>query len=75
MLFRSPENFNEEMAKQKAYEDARYQLWPLAGFMLAEDIHRGCGTGGDAGKPGDCAQGVAGLTCRLLPPQQLQENS
>ena len=40
-LIVSPENFNEEMAKQKAYEDARYQLWPLAGFMLAEDIHRG----------------------------------
>lgn len=37
----SPENYNEDIAKQKAYEDARNQLWPLAGFLLAEDIHRG----------------------------------
>lgn len=36
-----PENYNEEMAKQLAHRDAREQLWPLAGFMLAEDIHRG----------------------------------
>lgn len=37
----SRENYDEGIAKQKAYEDARNQLWPLAGFMLAEDIHRG----------------------------------
>lgn len=37
----SRENYNEDIAKQKAYEDARIQLWPLAGFLLAEDIHRG----------------------------------
>lgn len=36
-----PENYNEELAKQLAFKDAREQLWPLAGFMLAEDIHRG----------------------------------
>lgn len=37
----SRENYNEDIAKQKAYEDARGQLWPFAGFMLAEDLHRG----------------------------------
>lgn len=37
----SHENYNEDIAKQKAYEDARHQIWPFAGFMLAEDIHRG----------------------------------
>ena len=37
----SVENYSEELAKKFAYEDARNQLWPLAGFLLAEDIHRG----------------------------------
>lgn len=37
----SAENYSEDIAKQKAYEDARQQVWPLAGFLLAEDIHRG----------------------------------
>ena len=37
----SPENYDEEIAKHLAYKDARNQLWPLAGFLLAEDIHRG----------------------------------
>lgn len=37
----SPENFSMDIAKQKAYEDARHQLWPIAGAILAEDLHRG----------------------------------
>jgi hypothetical protein len=37
----SPENYDEGLAKQLSHRDARDQLWPLAGFMLAEDIHRG----------------------------------
>lgn len=37
----SAENYSEDLAKQFAYEDARNQLWPFAGFLLAEDIHRG----------------------------------
>lgn len=36
-----PENYDEELGKKLAFKDARDQLWPLAGFMLAEDIHRG----------------------------------
>lgn len=36
-----PENYDEELGKKLAFKDAREQLWPLAGFMLAEDIHRG----------------------------------
>jgi hypothetical protein len=36
-----PENYDEALGKQLAMRDARDQLWPLAGFMLAEDIHRG----------------------------------
>ena len=36
-----PENYDEELGKNLAMRDARDQLWPLAGFMLAEDLHRG----------------------------------
>lgn len=37
----SPENFNMDIAKQKAYDDARHQIWPIAGAILAEDLYRG----------------------------------
>lgn len=37
----SAENYSVDLAKKFAYEDARNQLWPFAGFMLAEDLHRG----------------------------------
>lgn len=37
----SPANFDPDVAKQKAYEDARGQVWPIAGAILAEDLHRG----------------------------------
>lgn len=32
----SPENFNAELGKQYAYEDAVRQLWPLMGFALRD---------------------------------------
>lgn len=37
----SAPNYSEQMAKQLAYEDARKQIFPFLGFMLAEDIYRG----------------------------------
>lgn len=34
----SPENFNAELGKNLAYEDAVRQLWPLMGFALKEKL-------------------------------------
>jgi hypothetical protein len=31
-----PDNFNENVGKELAYEDAFRQLWPLEGYLLAE---------------------------------------
>jgi hypothetical protein len=36
----SPENFNPELGKTFAYEDAARQLWPLMGFALRDRLHR-----------------------------------
>ena len=43
----SPDNFDAELGKQFAYEDAVRQLWPLMGFHLRSLLHereqaRGC---------------------------------
>lgn len=35
----SPENFNAELGKKYAYEDAVRQLWPLMGFALRDRLH------------------------------------
>lgn len=37
----SPENFNEELGKKFAYEDAVRQLWPLEGYALRESLANG----------------------------------
>ena len=34
----SPENFNAELGRKLAYEDAIRQLWPLMGFALRERL-------------------------------------
>lgn len=34
----SPENFNAELGRKLAYEDAVRQLWPLMGFALRERL-------------------------------------
>jgi hypothetical protein len=34
----SPENFNAELGKKFAYEDAIRQLWPLMGFSLRDRL-------------------------------------
>jgi hypothetical protein len=34
----SPENFNAELGRQFAYEDAIRQLWPLMGFSLRDRL-------------------------------------
>jgi hypothetical protein len=36
----SPANFNRELGKQFAYEDAVRQLWPLMGFALRDRLAR-----------------------------------
>ena len=34
----SPANFNEELGRKLAYEDAIRQLWPLMGFSLRDRL-------------------------------------
>lgn len=34
----SPENFNAELGKQYAYEDAVRELWPMMGFALRDRL-------------------------------------
>jgi hypothetical protein len=34
----SPENFNPELGRKLAYEDALRQLWPLMGYALREKL-------------------------------------
>jgi len=34
----SPENFNAELGRKFAYEDAVRQIWPLMGFALRERL-------------------------------------
>jgi hypothetical protein len=36
----SPENFNAELGRKLAYEDAIRQLWPLMGFALRDRLHQ-----------------------------------
>lgn len=36
----SPENFNAELGRTFAYEDAVRQLWPLMGFVLRDRLGR-----------------------------------
>ena len=35
-----PDNFNEATGKRIAYENAVHALWPLEGYLLAEEIYR-----------------------------------
>lgn len=37
----SPENFNRELGRKFAYEDAVRQLWPLMGFSLRDRLSTG----------------------------------
>ena len=37
----SAENFNAELGRKFAYEDAVRQLWPLMGYALRERLHHG----------------------------------
>lgn len=35
----SPENDNEQVGRQVAYENSRNELWPLMGYALSEQLH------------------------------------
>jgi Phage protein (N4 Gp49/phage Sf6 gene 66) family len=37
----SPANFNAQLGRDLAYEDAVRQLWPLEGYLLREALHSG----------------------------------
>jgi hypothetical protein len=37
----SPENFNAELGRKYAYEDAVRQIWPLMGFALRDKLQAG----------------------------------
>lgn len=36
----SPENFNEEIGRKIAYENARNKIWMLEGYLLKEKLHQ-----------------------------------
>lgn len=36
-----PKEFKAEIGREIAYENAFSKLWPLFGFLLAEDLHQG----------------------------------
>lgn len=36
----SPENFNADLGRKLAYEDAIRQIWPLMGFALRDKLSR-----------------------------------
>lgn len=40
----SPENFNAQLGRKLAYEDAVRQLWPLMGFALRDKLAAGHAT-------------------------------
>ncbi len=40
----SAENFDRELGRKFAYEDAIRQLWPLMGFALRDALHRDAST-------------------------------
>ena len=42
----SPENFDEAIGRTYAHKNSFRKLWPLFGFLLAEDLHRNRGAGG-----------------------------
>jgi Phage protein (N4 Gp49/phage Sf6 gene 66) family len=35
----SPENFNEELGRDMACEDARKKIWALEGYLLKQQLH------------------------------------
>lgn len=45
----SPANFNAELGKKLAYEDAVRQLWPLMGFALRGELHSQASGAGSTG--------------------------
>ena len=36
----NPENFNEEIGRKIAYENARNKIWQLEGYLLKEKLHQ-----------------------------------
>lgn len=40
----SPENFNEILGRQLAYDDAVRQAWTLEGYLLRESLHKAEGS-------------------------------
>lgn len=36
----SPENYDEEIGRRVALDDAKRQVWPLLGYALRERLHR-----------------------------------
>ncbi len=44
----SPENFNADLGRKLAYEDAVRQLWPLMGFALREKLADQAGHNGNS---------------------------
>ena len=37
----SPDNFDEDLGKKIAYENARNKIWMLEGYLLKDDLYNG----------------------------------
>lgn len=37
----SPENYDQELGEKLAYEDCIRQIWPLLGYQLRDQLHKG----------------------------------
>lgn len=37
----SPENDNQAIGEEVAYQNARREMWPLLGYALKDRLHRG----------------------------------
>lgn len=44
----SPDNFDAELGRKFAYEDAVRQIWPLMGFALRDRLYHEAGAGSSA---------------------------
>lgn len=72
----SPANFDAELGRKLAYEDAVRQVWPLMGYALRQSLHEArdqmqC----DQGAGADCAAATSSLTAGSVGEEQWQRRN
>jgi hypothetical protein len=55
----SPENYNEELGRKLAYEDAIRQLWPMEGYALRDTLAVRAVDGGQVARAGEAPRPAA----------------